>query len=198
MAFDTRADLVSAIAGWLNRSDLAARIPEFIRLTEARLNRLLRDPEQIVAATVSFTAGSGALPADFGEMIAIGPQGYRLSQVTPGEFGTYRSQAGEARVYAVIGENVSILPANASVTLPIVYYRAIPPLVADSSSNWLLSRAPDVYLWGCLLQAELYGWNDERLPLLKTGWDEAVAELRIDGEQRRWGAAPLTPKIRRR
>ncbi|HEX8418573.1 MAG TPA: hypothetical protein VF638_01015 [Sphingomonas sp.] len=198
MAFDTRADLVAAVAGWLNRTDLAARIPEFIRLTEARMNRLLRDPSQIVTTTVSFTAGSGALPVDFGEMISLGQQGSRLTQVTPGEFGTYRAQAGDARVYSVIGGNIVILPAGASASLNIAYYRSISPLIVDGSTNWLLSRAPDIYLWGCLLQAELYGWNDERLPLLKTGWDEAIAELRIDGEQRRWGAAPLAPKIRRR
>lgn len=197
MAFGTRAELADAITGWLNRSDLAARIPDFIRLAEARMNRLLRDPDQIVTASVTVTAGTGALPADYGQMIAFGAEGERLTQVTPGEFGSYRSEAGAATVYTVSGGGMRILPAMASVAIPITYYRAIPPLVADADTNWLLERAPDLYLYGSLLQAEFYGWNDERLATIKSAWDESVSELRADGENRRWGAAPLAPKIRR-
>lgn len=197
MAFGTRADLADAITGWLNRSDLALRIPDFIRLAEVRMNRLLRDPDQIVTTPLAFTAGSASLPADFGQMIALGGEGERLTQVTPGEFGSYRSEAGTATVYAVSGDGINILPTMASASIPITYYRAIEPLVSDASTNWLLDRAPDLYLYGSLLQAEFYGWNDERLGTIKTAWDEGVAELRIDGENRRWGAAPLAPKIRR-
>jgi len=42
MAFVTYDDLVTNIAAWLARSDLDARIPDFIRLAEARLQRELR------------------------------------------------------------------------------------------------------------------------------------------------------------
>lgn len=197
MAFATRADLIEVVGAYLQRSTLASRAPDFVRLCEARLNRLLRDPDQVVSATLSFINGSASLPADFGQMIAFGPQGTKLEQVTPVEFGTYFSQAGDPRVYTVSGSKISVLPAQGSASTPIVYYRSIVPLSADSSTNWLLQRAPDVYLYGSLLQAEFYGWNDERLGFIKAAYDEAIGELRSDGENRRWGAAPLAPKLGR-
>ncbi len=196
MAFGNRAALSTAVANWLDRDDLTARIPEFIQLTEARLNRLLRDPDQLVTGTIAMTAGVGPLPADFGQMVAFGVAGSRLSPVTPGEFGTYQAQAGDARVYTVSAGNVMTLPSG-STSIPITYYRSIPPLSTDGATNWLLVRAPDLYLYGSLLQAEFYGWNDERLTAIKSAWDEAISELRGDGENRRWGAAPLAPKLRR-
>ena len=42
MAINTYATLQTAVANWLDRSDLTDRIPEFIALAEARMNRTLR------------------------------------------------------------------------------------------------------------------------------------------------------------
>ena len=42
MAIGTFAELKTATANWLDRSDLTDRIPEFIALAEARFNRVLR------------------------------------------------------------------------------------------------------------------------------------------------------------
>jgi hypothetical protein len=46
MAITTNAELESALAGWLDRSDLTARIPDFVTLCEARVNRKLRVRER--------------------------------------------------------------------------------------------------------------------------------------------------------
>ena len=42
MAINTYATLQTAVANWLDRSDLTDRIPEFIALAEARMHRTLR------------------------------------------------------------------------------------------------------------------------------------------------------------
>ncbi len=42
MAIGTYAELKTAVANWLDRDDLTDRIPEFIALAEARMNRVLR------------------------------------------------------------------------------------------------------------------------------------------------------------
>ena len=41
MAISTYTELQTAVANWLDRDDMSARIPEFISLTEARFNRIL-------------------------------------------------------------------------------------------------------------------------------------------------------------
>ena len=42
MAISNYSELQTAVANWLDRDDLTARIPEFIALAEARFNRVLR------------------------------------------------------------------------------------------------------------------------------------------------------------
>ena len=42
MAIGTYAELKTAVANWLDRDDLTDRIPEFIALAEAKMNRNLR------------------------------------------------------------------------------------------------------------------------------------------------------------
>lgn len=196
MALATYSDLTSALADWLKRTDLTARIPDFIRLTEARLNRLLRDPDMIVSGTLSFTNGTATLPAEFGELIAFGPTGRRLSLVTAQEFGTYEAASGDPTVYSVIGGSIKVLPSQGSASTPYTYFRGIPALTVSNTTNWLMTRAPDLYLYGSLLQAEMFGWNDERLPMLKSAFDEGISELRTDGDSRRWGVG-MSPKVRR-
>ena len=50
MAISTKAELHTAVANWLNRSDLTDRIPEFISLAEAGFNRNLRVRDMLVKA----------------------------------------------------------------------------------------------------------------------------------------------------
>jgi hypothetical protein len=47
------------------------------------------------------------------------------------------------------------------------------PLLSDTSTtNWLLTAFPNVYLYGTLAQAEVFGWNDSRA----AGFDAKFAE----------------------
>ena len=51
VGIDSYSKLVEAVQDWLSRSDLVDRIPTFIRLTEAELQRDLRMREQEVEVT---------------------------------------------------------------------------------------------------------------------------------------------------
>ena len=57
MALGTFTELKDAIADWLDRSDLTARIPDFITLAEARLNRDLRIRPMEVRSSMETTSG---------------------------------------------------------------------------------------------------------------------------------------------
>src|SRR5256885_11042337 len=66
MSLSTYAGLIAAAPAWLdNRQDLGARIPEFVTLVEAKLNRRLRARRQVTRATLSPDAETWPLPADF-------------------------------------------------------------------------------------------------------------------------------------
>lgn len=194
MSLATYSDLVAAIGDWLDRDDLAARAPDFIRLAEVRLNRLLDDPEMEVSTTLT---GDGALlPADFGAMISIGTaDGNTLTPITNAAYAALRPSSGVSRYYTLREGGVYYYPGSANVTL--VYRRSIPALSASNTTNWLLTRAPDLYLYGSLVQASAFLAEDERVGLWKTAFDEAIAELKSDGAKRKWGAGPLAPRLRR-
>jgi len=198
MSLATHADLIAAIGDWLDRSDLATRAADFIRLTEARLNRLLDDPEMEVVSESVATGTSTALPADFGEMVSISVGGGALASMGPVEFaGIDSSVSGSPRFYNIVNRAISFAPANSTAAIRMIYRRNIPALTAAAPTNWLLTRAPDVYLYGALVQASAFLAEDERVGLWKNAFDEAVSELRSDGMRRKWGAGPLAPRIRR-
>ena len=71
MAISTKAELHTAVANWLNRSDLTSRIPEFIALGEAQLNRILRTRDMLTRASPPTNAQYVALPSDFQEMLNV-------------------------------------------------------------------------------------------------------------------------------
>ena len=59
MSIGTFAELKTAAANWLDRSDLTDRIPEFIVLAEARFNRVLRIRDmETVSTAISTTGGT--------------------------------------------------------------------------------------------------------------------------------------------
>jgi hypothetical protein len=194
MSLDSYSDLVDAVGDWLDRDDLEARAVDFIRLAEVRLNRILDDPE--MEAVVTLTGDGADLPADFGSMISIGTaDGYPLSPMSNVEYAAILPSSGVSRYYTIREGKVYYVPGSANPTL--VYRRSIPPLTEADDTNWLLERAPDVYLYGALVQAEAFLAEDDRLPLWKGAFDEAIGELRSDGAKRKWGAGPLAPRIRR-
>jgi hypothetical protein len=176
------ASLQTAVGNWLNKSgdaNLTARIPEFIQLAEARFQRKLDDEQQNTVTTITFADGIAPLPADFDGLNSI-----------DGDF------QEDPVLFDVVGSYIRTDPAvTGSAT--INYRQGIPALSVSNTTNWLLTKAPDIYLFGALLQAEFFGWNDERLPLIKSAHDEMLDELHVNSENRRWNRDALAPRILR-
>lgn len=190
--------LVDALGDWVDRDDLATKAPTFIQFTEARLNRLLEDPEMEVVSTATATGSSTALPDDFGSMVSVSTGNGPLYATGPVEFATYDTAiSGNPRHYAIIDGAIRFWPGNSSAIISMVYRRRIPALTAAAPTNWLLTLAPDVYFYGCLVQA--FGWDndDVRVAGWKDTFDEAIGELRMDADKRKWGAGPIAPRIGR-
>src|SRR4051794_29214485 len=65
MAISTYAELQTAIASWMARTDLTTNIPDFITLFEAEAARRLRVRPMETVGTITTTSGTGALPTGF-------------------------------------------------------------------------------------------------------------------------------------
>jgi hypothetical protein len=198
------AELVASIGAWLDRDDLNDMAPDFIRLVEEELNRVLRLPEMEDVATLTINAETEALPSDFRQARALylntDPKA-ELEQVSLGTLRTKYGQniTGQPEVWAISGGDIVFGPApDTEYTGYLTYYADIPALTSDDDTNWLLDKHPGIYLFGCLLMAEFYGWNDERLPLIRAKYDNDIGQLQKQGTGKQWGAAPLRlrPSVR--
>lgn len=192
----TFAELQATIAAWVDRADLTDRIPEFISLAERKYNRVLTVPDREAQTTLSASAAID-LPADFWEMRAVyldtDPR-QPLQPVTPATLRTlYAAQTtGRPEVYLIQGSNMILGPSpDTTYSVIINYISSIPPLTDDNPTNWLLLKHPDLYLYGALLMAEAFIWDDQRLAIWKAAEDGALAEIIGAGSRARYGAAPL-------
>ena len=199
MSISTYAELQSAVANWLARSDLTSRIPEFIALCEAKLNREIRAVDQDTKNT-SFSINaeyvnvpSGFLQAKSFEA-SLGGRRYSL-KLMPDEMQTDRyNDTGAPIFYSVVGSQFRFAPApDATYTATLVYYTSIVGL-ATTSPNWVLTKHPDVYLYGSLLEAEGFIQDDARLAVWKRGYDEGIAGIRGSNNRNRWGCPGLAAR----
>jgi len=195
MALDTYSDLSTAITDWLDDSSLSTSVDTFIRLAEARFNRVIRHVDMEAFTTLSATGESVALPTDalgIRTMWIDGSPDDQLEELSlPALKQLYGGAAGTPLAYAVAGGNIFLGPVPSSATLQTAYYSKIANLSSSDTPNWLFTSHPDIYLLASLVAAELRGWNDSRLPLLKSALDEALGELERAGQNKRYGGAPL-------
>jgi hypothetical protein len=205
------SSLQTAVTEYLARDQdttLIARIPSFIQFAEAKFNRQLfvRPMESRATAIVDLTSSEPefiALPADFQSMRRV-----RLSGVTgkPGlEFksGTqmdeYRFRtadvAAQPRYFTVFGNEIELAPTpDQAYTVEMIYRANIPPL-ATNTTNWLLTLAPDLYLYGALLESAPYIKEDARIQTWGTGFLAAMNDLNNLGLTATFNAGPLTVRV---
>lgn len=199
MAISNYTELQTAVANWLDRSDLSARIPEFIGLCEARFNRSLRiRAMETLDTSVSTVADTKtiALPTGYVQMRDIHITGdplVQLQYVTPEIMNRIHagSVSGRPEVYTIIGENIVLGPTpDAVYSTSMLYYKTFDALSDSSPTNWVITNAPDVYLYGTLLEAEPFLMNDARVQLWATALTESINTLQEqDNKDRHSGSA---------
>jgi hypothetical protein len=133
-------DLVDQLEGYLNRTDYTTRIPFFIQMTEAKLNRVLDDPKMEVSYTVATAGQFIDLPDDFGELKSINVGGYRLNgSHDVADFSGFRNGCGHSAQLWHLQRPDRLRSGSCNgLGVTMVYTRRIPPLNEASPVNWLL------------------------------------------------------------
>jgi len=198
MAIGTYAELQTAVANWLDRDDLTARIPEFIALAEARFNRILRLRSMEAKYTANTVASQRnlALPASYIQMrnfqVNTSPL-TTLSYVTPEIYDRLwgGSTGGTPKFYTILANEVSFGPIPGSVMeVEMLFYKKFDNLSVTTTTNTLLTDSPDIYLYGAMLEAEPFIMNDERVPLWAAALERAVSDMQEqDNKDRHSGSA---------
>jgi hypothetical protein len=172
MSFATYSALRSSIKDWAERDSLSDDlVKDFVVLTESVFNygddpngvKPLRVRDMETTATVTMTSGVGDLPTDFLEAIKVKDPGSvtrDIQYATPdwldenyptGQDETYPT------FYTIIGSQL-VCPIDVSLT----YYAKIETVTGnDGAVNWLLTKAPNAYLYGGLMHYSIYSKNPE-------------------------------------
>jgi hypothetical protein len=194
MALNTYTALCASVESWLARADLTAQVPDFITLAEAKLNRTLRTRQMEQRSTATATEYM-ALPTNFLEMRNIkiaGTPVYTLEQRSPFEMDMLDDGgSGQPSRYAIIANQLRLWRApDTTYTLEIDYWESIPPL-ASNATNWLLDSAPDIYLYGALLEAAAFMQDDARIPLWMDAYTRTINQLQTADRRARWSGSPM-------
>ena len=205
MALDTYGGLKAEVADWLNRKDLDAKIPTFIRLLESQINRKLRTHQMMQRATADISLDYTALPADFKALyncVLLTNPITKLEYMTPGDIQELRvTVQGTARkpgAYSIVGSTIEVAPTpDTTYSMEITYWKAIPYLDdVINPTNWVLTQHPDLYLYGTLLQAAPYLNNDERITTWGTAVSAIVDSINVEDERALKGGVPLKARIK--
>ena len=190
MAIGTYAELQTAVANWLDRDDLTDRIPEFIALAEAKMNRVLRvSLMENISTAISTVVGTKDydLPTGFTGMkefhLTTDPL-IPLSYITP-EMMTRMwagSNKGKPQVFTLFSDagvrKIRLGPApDAVYTTSMLYLKKIDNLSTTNPTETMLTENPDIYLYGALLEAEPFLMNDARVQLWGTMLERVASDL---------------------
>jgi hypothetical protein len=206
--YDSLKDAAIEYLGRDQDTTLIARIPTFIQLAEAKFNRTLfvRQMEERSTALIDTTSDEPefvSLPSDFQSMRRI-----RLSSVTGKPCLSFRTGvqmdeirgstanvAGRPQFFTIMGGEIELLPTpDDDYTVEMVYRKNVPGLQANST-NWLLTLAPDAYLYGTLLEASPYLKNDARIPVWAAGFSNAIDTLNGLGMTSAFNAGPMQMRL---
>lgn len=196
MALANFTDLKTALANWLHRAGLADRIPEFITLAETNLNRQLRLTQMVNQANIAVTAGSAtaALPAGFLAPIEFTNDQYdQLEFVSNSEILRIKSDSSNRPGYYAIDTAISFeRKADADYTYLMRYYKKW-DLAADGT-NWLMTNAPNVYLYASLAEAAPFTGNMAAAQSWVSMADRAIATIK-NQDRRISGAVTLRTEV---
>lgn len=203
------ATLQSAVIEYLARdqdTQLIARVPSFIQMSEAKFNRTLFVRQMEQRSTYLIDASTSepefiALPLDFQSMrrirlkdVAGKPTLEFLSGVQLEEVRLRGGNvAGCPRYFTIFEDEIELVPTpDQNYLLEMIYRKNIPALSTANVANWLLRLAPDIYLYGALLESAPYIQQDGRIQTWGLGFSTALDDLNRLGLTSTFNAGPMT------
>lgn len=199
MALDSYSNLKAAIASHLDRDDLTSYVDDLIDLAETRHRRDIRIRELITRAAITIDARYETLPTGFLEGISfriLTDPVTRLQFRAPEDMALVRSETtGKPTFYTILGTEFEFdKAADSSYSGEILYHKAATALSDQNTSNEILVRAPDVYLYGSLLASAPFLQDDERIEVWAALYKSAVDALRQSARQDRYSGR-LTSRV---
>lgn len=180
--------LLTEVASWLARGDLTAAIPGFVQNMEEKFYRQPKNygPWMHSSFNISFSS-TATVPADYLTHKIAYLNGQSNSPLKPASLEQVltaypRTSGGQPKWMARDGATFVFGPVpDGTYTLNGTYF-AKPVLLrnfaADAAAHFLIVNAPDLLLYGALLEAQTYLMNDKRLMVWQGFFDKALMDYR--------------------
>lgn len=182
--------LQTAVADYLARSDLTDWIPNFIQNWEEKFYRQPKNFGSWMEASLNSTIASAVIAVPTGYLVmkyayVDGSPSSRLDRVSLNQLlGTYPrgGDTGTPIWYARDGANFVFGPApDSDYTIKGTYLAkptALRSFASDAAAHWIIVNAPDLALYGALIEAQPFLQNDKRIPTWQGFYDTALKNYR--------------------
>ena len=189
MAITNYSDLLTRVAENMARDDLTSYIPDFIMQAEQVFNHgseaiaplRIRDMETITS--LSPTANVYTLPSDYLQYRRVVEEASprrALEYIDPTGVDQHYPlrYAGPSNHFTIIGASLYSYPLSSN-DVELTYYAAIPALTDSATTNWLITKAPSLYLRMTLMFAPEFVKDNEEVAK-----QAQMASALIDGMNR--------------
>ena len=199
----THAELVAAIAAWINDPQVEPSAPTFITLAEAQINRRLAEaqvPRSVVRARCVVDAEYSEAPDDLARPLGlVHVDGRPIDKVSGDSFEALRAADPAARGaperFTMASGAFRFHPVpDRAYAVELSYQATLAPLSAANAANWVSIHHPDVYLYGALAQSAPFLGEDARLATWGGLFEGALGAM-MASEAARLGS-PATPGFR--
>lgn len=203
MAISTYAELKTAVANWLNRSDLTTYIPEFVTLGENRIYRELRIRTMESTMSSAIASGVVALPSDYVELKYAYVDGTPVqylkrtnAQTLIEQFPTRSSDRKPTHISTDAGNFIFGPYPDSAYTIKGTYYKRLTALSDSNTTNWFTTNAPGILLFAALCEAEPFLKNDERMPLWQAKYDQEKSLIEQEEQRERFSGGGLKMSVK--
>lgn len=192
MALGTYSQLATAVTSWMSdRTDISAQFDDFLLLAESDINRFLRVREMETTSSLTPDSdGKATIPDGYLEYRAViwtGTPRRELKLIDPMQaealYG-YR-ESDTPRNFTIIGDTIQVLPVS-TTAISLVHYTEVPALTSSATTNWLLTKCPNIYLFGVCRYAHAWLREPEDEAVLNGRFMDEVMKLNADDKGQRY------------
>jgi len=200
------SEVVALALSYSDREDKEVHdnMDNFLRVAEARINRALKVQKMSMRTQISTKKDKEyyGLPEDFAGLRDIkvfsesSPKSRTtLSYLSPEQMNAESGKDTSYIYYAMVANQLQVMPPQNNKIIEIVYYRKVPALNGIMETNWISVYNPDLYLYGLMVEINSFT-KDAEAKLL---WDDrfvgALSEIKTDDQETRWSGPTLQTRL---
>lgn len=200
MTIATYANLIAkftdATTNWMARAFTTDEADEFLDLAEAMFNMRLRCREMETVDDLTPSSSVCTLPTDYLEykrVVELASIRRPLSYITEDAADQLypTRESGLACHFMIVGSSLTALPLSAN-DIELTYYAAVPALSGSATTNWLLTKLPNLYLHGMMMMAAEYTRNQTLLATETAFVERYIAMLHELDNRAKFASAEMT------